>query len=64
MALRLLRAGEQAGNPGYMMERSADFYDEVSAAGSNGSCACSSRADDLYRVVDQGDRDFDIHPAL
>ena len=28
VSLRLLRAGEQSGNLGYMMERSADFYDE------------------------------------
>lgn len=28
VSLRLLRAGEQAGNLGVMMERSADFYDE------------------------------------
>ncbi len=28
VSLRLLRAGEQSGNVGQMMERSADFYDE------------------------------------
>ena len=28
VSLRLLRAGEQSGNLGQMMERSADFYDE------------------------------------
>jgi general secretion pathway protein F len=28
VAMRLLRAGEQAGNLGQMMERTADFYDE------------------------------------
>ena len=28
VALRMLRAGEQAGNLGQMMERTADFYDE------------------------------------
>jgi len=28
VALRMLRAGEQAGNLGVMMERTADFYDE------------------------------------
>ncbi|MFW0758067.1 type II secretion system F family protein [Pseudomonas sp. H11T01] len=28
VSMRLLRAGEQSGNLGYMMERSADFYDE------------------------------------
>jgi general secretion pathway protein F len=28
VSLRMLRAGEQSGNLGQMMERTADFYDE------------------------------------